>query len=380
MVFDVTLMARLRSALGAGAGLGTLLVAAAVPAAASQDLGGPGVVLTATNDAQANAVMAFRRGAGGRLTDADAVFTGGAGTGSGLGSQGALVLDGPGRHLLVVNAGSDTVSLFQIGPHGLELADVEGSGGSQPISVTVHGDTVYVLNAGGDGNVSGLHIDRDGTLSAIPGSTRPLSGAGPGPAQVSFSPDGRIVVVTEKMTDSIVTYRRSGADGLLGDPVVTPSEGRTPFGFSFDHRSRVLVSEAAGGMAGLSSVSSYEILDDGHLTPITAALPTTQSAACWLVTSVNGRYAYVTNTGSASVTGLAVAKGGALSLLEPSGVSAPAGMSPIDAAVSRNGRFLYVLNGGDDTISSYEVGAHGQLEPLETVGGLPASVNGLAAL
>jgi len=376
-MFEQTLSEGLRRALVPGAALCALFLLGTAPAGA-QGLAG-GAVFTATNDAQANAVVAFRREASGRLVTQDTYPTGGLGSGGGLGNQGGLTLDEAGRHLLVVNAGSDSVSIFGVGPDGLELLDVESSGGSQPISVTIHGGLVYVLNAGGDGNIAALQVTRGGALAPIAGSSRPLSGAGTGPAEIAFSPDGRFLVVTEKAANSIVTYA-IGNQGLAGDPVVSRSEGLTPFGFSFDNGSRLFVSEASGGAAGQSTVSSYEILLDGSLAPVTSALGTTQSAACWLVTTRNGRYAYVTNTGSNTITGLAIARNGTVELLEPGGVTATSGMSPIDAAVSRNGRFLYVLNGGDDTIASYAIHADGSLSSLATVGGLPASVNGLAAL
>lgn len=378
-MFDTTLSNRLRGALALGAALFTLFVTAAAPLPASaQGLATTGAVFTATNEIHANAVVAFRRNAAGRLAWLGTYPTGGNGSGGGLGNQGALALDESGNHVLAVNAGSDTVSVFAVGPRGLDLLDQEGSGGTRPISVTVHGDLVYVLNAGGGGNIAGLQLATDGTLSPLAGSTRPLSGNATAPAQIAFTPDGRFLVVTEKATDTLVTYR-VGDDGLPGAPVVTLSEGITPFGFSFDHRSRLLVSEATGGAPGASTVSSYDVLPDGTLEPITSALATTQSAACWLVTTGNGRYAYVTNTASGSITGLAVGRDGSLDLLQADGFTAPAGAAPIDAAVSRNGQYLYVLNGADDTISAYEIGADGDLTPLATVAGLPASTNGLAA-
>jgi len=384
-----TLLSRRWSTLRlAGIALFTLLIAAALPSPApaqgrghghGHGLAATGAVFTATNDADANAVVVFRRNARGALSFVDAVPTGGLGTGSGLGNQRGLVLDEPGRHLLVVNAGSDSVSVLGVTPRGLRLLDVADTGGVRPISVTVNGDLVYVLNAGGDGSISGFTLGDDGTLTPLDGSTRSLSGAATGPAQIAFTPEGRFLVVTEKATNTIVTYA-VGDDGLPGDPVVSPAEGVTPFGFDFGHRARLLVSEATGGDDGASTVSSYAIREDGTLRPITSALPTGQSAACWLVATRNGRFAYTTNTRSDSVTGLAVGRGGALTLLTADGVSAQAGDGPIDAALSRNGRFLYVLNGADDSISSYRIHADGSLEPLGTEAGLPASVNGLAAL
>jgi 6-phosphogluconolactonase (cycloisomerase 2 family) len=242
----------------------------------------------------------------------------------------------------------------------------------------VSGDLVYVLNAGSSGNIAGFQLDTDGTLTAIAGSVRPLSSAASGPAEVAFSPDGRFLVVTEKATSTIVVYS-VGDDGAAGPPVVSPAEGQTPFGFSFGHRGILLVSEASGGAPGASTVSSYELLPDGHLQPVTSALATTQSAACWLVATGDGRYAYTTNTGSDTLTGLAVERDGTLRLLANDGVTAPAGDAPIDAAFSRNGRYLYVLSGNDDRLSEYRVGADGSLVPLGQIVGLPASVNGLAA-
>jgi 6-phosphogluconolactonase len=351
---------------------------AAASSAEAKGHAGSGAVFTMTNSAMGNAVLAFRRSAQGHLTFLDTYDTGGTGTGSGLGNQGGVVLDRSGRRLLVVNAGSDSVSVFGVEPDGLTLLDVAPSGGTLPISVTIHRDLVYVLNAGGDGNIAGLRLAKNGTLSPLVGSMQPLSGSGTAPAQIAFSPSGRVLVVTEKGTNSLVTYA-VGHDGLPGSPIVTPSEGMTPFGFSFGHHDRLFVSEAFGGAPQASAVSSYDVSDDGMLHPITSSLPTHQTAACWLVVTRNGRYAYTTNTGSDSVTGLALAPSGAASLLDADGFTAQAGGTPIDAALSRNGRFLYVLNGGDGSLSAYRVSADGSLTPLPGVNGLPSGTNGLAA-
>ena len=356
---------------------GLALGASAAPAEA-RGLAATGAVFTTTNSADGNAVLAFRRSARGGLTFLDAYDTGGTGTGAGLGNQGGLVLDTSGNHLFAVNAGSDSLSVLAVGPKGLRLLDVEGSGGALPISVTTYGDLVYVLNAGGDGNISGLRLAADGTLTLIAGSTRPLSGSGTAPAQISFSPDGQALVVTEKGTNSLVTYV-VGDDGLASDPIVTASEGDTPFGFAFGHRARLFVSEAFGGAFEASAVSSYDLRRDGSLEPITPSLPTTETAACWLVVTGNGRYAYTTNTGSDSITGLALARNGVVSLLDVDGFTAQAGDAPIDAAFSRNSRFLYVLNSGDGSLSAYSVRADGGLVDLAGVDGLPAGANGLAA-
>jgi 6-phosphogluconolactonase len=156
------------------------------------------------------------------------------------------------------------------------------------------------------------------------------------------------------------------------------SAGVTPFGFAFDAMGHLVVSEANAGAPGASTISSYCVREDGILDPMTAALPTGQTAACWVAATPHKPFAYVTNTGSDSITGLAITQQGQILRLGGSANFSRAGDGPIDAAVSRQGHYLFVLNGGDDTIRSYRIGADGVLHPLKTTAGLPPAVNGLA--
>src|SRR5207248_1503530 len=125
---------------------------------------GPRAVYTLTNQVGGNAVAVFKRAADGTLTAAGTIATGGAGTGAGLGSQGAIALSDDGRWLFAVNAGSNDVSVFAVRPSGLSLAGRTASGGTRPISLTIHRNVLYVLNAGGDGNISGFTVSASGDL------------------------------------------------------------------------------------------------------------------------------------------------------------------------------------------------------------------------
>ncbi|MDQ6868741.1 MAG: lactonase family protein [Pseudomonadota bacterium] len=129
------------------------------------------------------------------------VSAGGKSTGAGLGNQGALALSEDGQWLFAVDAGSNEISTFAISDIGLVLVARASSGGTLPISVTTHGNRLYVLNAGGSGNVNGFTVQSDGYLKAIPGSTRPLSTSGSSPAQIGVDKDGDTLVVTEKATN-----------------------------------------------------------------------------------------------------------------------------------------------------------------------------------
>ncbi|MBK8900364.1 MAG: beta-propeller fold lactonase family protein [Anaerolineaceae bacterium] len=339
-------------------------------------------VYVMNNDATANAVLVFERAADGTLTEAGSYPTGGAGTGGGLGSQGALVLSDNGRYLFAVNAGSNEVSVFAADGTTLHLADTVPSGGEMPISLTVHGRILYVLNAGGSGNITGFFIRSNGRLSPIPHATQHLSndgvGPAPGPAQVSFTPDGRQLVVTEKASNLILTYdvRRSGQ---ATEANITASEGMTPFGFDFTPRGDLIVSEAFGGATDASAASSYSF-SHGQLQVISSSVPTHQTAACWVIVTPDGKYAYTTNTGSSSVSGYAVSRNGSIELLDADGRTGETGdgSSPIDAIISSDGQTLYVLSGGTNTVTAFHIAHDGSLTNLGDVP-VPAGSVGIAA-
>src|SRR5258707_6372286 len=116
-----------------------LAVALVLPAEASHatdQSSSPGNVYTMDNAVAGNNVLIFNRAADGALSLAGAVATGGKGTGTGLGSQSALILSANGQWLFACNAGSDEISLFAVTPDGLVLTDKVSTGGKQPISLT----------------------------------------------------------------------------------------------------------------------------------------------------------------------------------------------------------------------------------------------------
>src|SRR4029453_275940 len=118
-----------------------------------------GQAYTSTNSPAGNAVLVYDRSVDGSLDAAGSFPTGGAGTGAGLGNQGGIALNVAGTRLAVVNAGSNDISLFRVNGDGsLSLADRISSGGTTPISVTIHQDLLYVVNAGGSGNIAGFNI------------------------------------------------------------------------------------------------------------------------------------------------------------------------------------------------------------------------------
>ena len=363
----------------------SLLSAAASVAASGDDdfrlpFQGPRAVYTETNAADKNEILVYSRDHAGDLYLTARVATRGRGTGAGLGNQGALALSPDGRRLYAVNAGSDDISVFAVIGSKPVLIQKVPSGGDQPISITLSHDLLYVLNAGGDGNITGFYVGDDRRVHPIPGSTRPLSGGAVGPAQISFDTFGDVLVVTEKGTNKIDLY--DVEEGVAQGPNVRPSNGMTPFGFAFDRHDHLIVSEAFGGTANASALSSYEI--DGGVYPlevVTGTVPTHQTAACWVVVSKNGRFAYTTNTGSSSITGYRVARNGALTLLNADGVTGMTGggSSPLDAGISSDGKYLFALSPNVGMISSFRIRDDGSLRTGSRVDGVPLSASGLVA-
>lgn len=339
-----------------------------------------GLVFTSSNDAAGNALLVFARDAAGDLSLWRTLPTGGLGSGAGLGSQGAVTLARDGRSLYVVNAGSHTVSAFRLAGREIALTSVVNAGGLHPISVTEHRGLVVVLSDGGAGNVAALR-DVNGTLVPLPGSSRPLSTAGgSAPAQVAFGSDGRVLVVTEKATNRLLSWT-VGPRATIGAPTISASPGLTPFGFAVVSHNRIVVSEAWGGAEGASTVSGWRFDPARRHAPrvASAAVANGQGASCWVAATPDGRHAYVSNTGSSNVSRYAIGAGGTLELAEAVAAGTGAGSAPADSAIATDGRTLHVRNGRTFTIASYPIDGDGRLGPARFVAGLPAAAVGLAA-
>ena len=150
----------------------------------------------------------------------------------------------------------------------------------------------------------------------------------------------------------------------------------TPFGFAVDRRGHVLVSEAFGGAPNGSALSSYR-LRRGRFQTISASVPTTETAACWVAFSGDGRFAYVTNTASNTISGYALSDRGELSLLVADGINGTTGKGPVDLATRPGLDYMYSLNSADGSISAFSVNPNGSLVAGATTSGLPVGSNGL---
>jgi 6-phosphogluconolactonase len=354
--------------------LGSIAVAAlvALPAlAGSAQASSKTAVYTLSNSTSGNQVLEFSRAADGSLQQTGAYATGGAGTGAGLGSQNAVIVTRDRQFLLAVNPASNSLSAFRFGKQGLKLLNTVPSSGLTPISVTAHDNVVYVLNAGSL-NIAGFFLGAKG-LSALPNSTRSLSPAAAGPAQVSFDPTGAALIVSEKTSNSFDVFA-VGGQRVVSSATMYASAGNVPFGFDFDGRGHLIAAQANAGV-GESAASSYAIGPGAAFSTIAGPVLTHQGAACWLVTSKDGRFAFTANAGSGSVSSFAIADDGTPTLLGSTLVGV--GTHPLDESVA--GNTLFVLADAVHGMASYRIGKDGSLAPLGSATGLPVGAMGLAA-
>jgi 6-phosphogluconolactonase len=335
-----------------------------------------GAVYVQTNAAP-NEVIAFRRAEDGSLDRIGSVATGGGGDGSPhLQSQGSVTLTGDGQYLLVTNAATDDLSVFSVAADGsIELRERVHTGAT-PRSVAEHDGLVVVLNTGEPG-IASFRLHADG-IARMEGGDQALDASDADPAQVTFSPDGSMVVITERGTDSIVTYELT-AEGTFGASSEIPSEGPTPYGFAFTSGGTLIVTEAFRAEKGAAAASSYA-LEDGSLVVRTSSVGNGRSEICWVVVTPNDRFAFTTNFADGAVSRYAIAPDGSLSLEDATaGISVDGKPGLRDEDLSSDGLFLYAIDADGGSIYGWSVEAEGTLEPIGSWDGLPATVAGLAA-
>jgi len=352
--------------------------------------GSAGAVFAMSNVTADNRVVSFRRGSDGRLTRVGSVSTRGRGIGTDLDTTGGLRLSPDRRFLYAVNAGSDDVTVFAV--NGTDLRFLQKiTAGDVPNSLTINGSLLYVLLGSVAGNgITGFRIRSDGRLTPIPDSFRPLSSPIAVPGQVQFSPDGRFLLVTHKVSDveagppaNAIDVFRVGGDGRAGEAVRTASFGLRPFSLAV-RRNLVVVVESFNAAEGRSAASSYRLGSSGDLSVVSGTVRNGQTDVCWVVITGDGRYVYTANFGSGTISSYGLSGSGQLRLLNGRAAFTGALSQPVDLALSADSRFLYLLTRGLGAVAPFRINDDGSLTSLGNPvggGGLPVNdgASGLAA-
>ncbi len=364
-------------------GLSLALIAGTITFADAQT-GAPGAVFAMTNRAGNNEVIAFSRATDGTLTQAGRYSTRGNGIGVDFDTQGGLMLSNDHLYLYACSPGSDTVTVF--GVSGTTLTFLQKIyAGDQPLSLTIFGNLLYVLDGSVAGNqITGFTIAGDGTLSPLPNSTKALSSPIAVPGVVRFSPDGKVLIVTHKVGSNIDVFK-VGADGLPSDPVQNPSFGPRPFAAAFRNDGHLFVIESGLPTMNNAGVSSYSVnASTGGLSVITGSAKNGQTDGCWIVITNDQQYAFTANFVTSTISSYNLRSDGSAVLIN--GVAASPGdkSQPTDLGFSADSRYLYNLLRGTGGVAAYRVEANGSLTPLGIFGlggGLPIAdgASGLAS-
>jgi 6-phosphogluconolactonase len=375
----------------AAAGGGLLAAAVGifgVPAVASASTTSPVVGYTYIdgNTATANTIDAFARHADGSVTPlAGGTFAaGGAGTGAGLASQGAIQATRDGRYLLAVDAGSNQVSVLRVTPGGVPVlvGQPVSSGGIKPVSVAVSPlGLVYAANSGAGGsNYTGFRLGLTGTLTPVPGSTYTVPDTS-GLGDVFFNAFGDHLIGTRTGTSLIDSFLVLPGGRLLpakGSPFTGQGLGQLGAEFSPARPSQLFVSNAHNG-AGLGTISAYNDSLLGNLSPIgSSPYADGQTAPCWVEVSHDGKYLFTVNTGSGNISSYTINPNGSLTLIGSTLING--GGADIDARLSPDGKYLLVDGSGMHFASVFAVNGGSLTEVSSSPTPLPAGVTSSAGI
>ncbi len=277
-----------------------------------------------------NSILAYTRAADGTLTPlpGSPFLTGGKGlnnpTAAKLGPNDIdypLLASRDKKRLYAVNSGSNTIAVFDIADNG-RLRQVPGSpfpsGGRSPVSLTIAGNRLYVVNNNNDAdqlpnsdtpNYTGFTIGADGKLTPIPNSTVPVV-AGGSPSQVLASNDGTLLFGADFLAPFVqpgIGSLRSfkiNADGTLTQPASSPmalppgAMPPLPLGLN-QHPSRNILYV---GFVTRKQMGVYTFDGQTGALSFVRAVPNSGVEICWIRPTANGSRIYTVNNIDNSVS------------------------------------------------------------------------------
>lgn len=270
-----------------------------------------------------NAVIALKRNAAdGSLRQVGTFATGGTGLANvtqGLGpddSDQEVIASPDGRLLFAVNQGSNSIAVFRIRENGsLRRVGTYDSGGTQPVSLGLSGDHLYVANRGDAlqnqtatiaPNYTAFNVGEHGALSPIPGSTVTLP-IGLSPAQTLISHDGRFLFgdnfaipgTTPPLGQTIDPFRIAPDGSFVqapGGPVSAAVNPNVLLGLALHPTQQIIY----GGLTGANGIAVFTYDSQGSVQFVTS-VPDQGAGPCWITVSADGKYLYVSNTGTDSI-------------------------------------------------------------------------------
>jgi len=319
-----------------------------------------------TNDPSGNYVVSADIQSDGSLVYRRAVLAGGRGAHGltnpvgpdALFSQGSIKTSATGNILATVNAGSNTLAVFNIDqdrPSDLTMLGLPvSSEGEFPMSLAINnnGDQVCVLNGGEVNGVICFDVDQQLGLVSNPNTLRSLSlnqttpATGPpgSASDIIFSEDGTQLIASIKgipPTPGFLAIWDIADDGSLSEnftSVAPPSGGLLPFSMtSIPGTSAVLVTDPGIGF-DVFDLSQTDNSSSSSAVPING-----QSATCWSSFSNKTGNFYLTDVGTSIVTEVNVGQNLTGTVVNQYPQQPGSGTIDSDIATIGDNDFLYVL-------------------------------------
>ncbi len=352
----------------------------------------PSFIYTETDNSNPgeNAVIAFRNDGHGKVTQFGSFKTDGTGLANPQGLLGPddsdkeVIASPDGRLLFAVNQGSNSVAVFAVKPNGaLKLVNNQAvsSGGTEPVSLSIADNRLYVVNRGDEvqgqpgsiaPTITVFTIRPDGNLTPDFSATTTLP-VGISPSQLLISSTSHLAFLDtftppplNNVTDAneVLPFQiaANGAlipvsSGGLGAPATPP----LLLGLA-EHPTQNII---YAGLTGASQVATFTFDGAGDLS-LAGTVPVQGHGPCWTVVSSNGAFLYTVDTGTNSV--------GVFSLANPThpvqiqefvlgGPSNSTGdptaaleVAPFEFALDPSGNTLYVIDHQTDAAGNFPQG------------------------
>jgi 6-phosphogluconolactonase (cycloisomerase 2 family) len=289
----------------------------------------------------------------------------------------------------VTNNGSDDISGYTINTTTGALAPIAGSpfaniANPSAIAVSSNGFFAFVTNTGASNTVTAYRVATDGTFLRVPSTqTNPNPApVGMDPVTVVISPDTQFLYVANRGSDTVTAF--SIGNGAVLTRVPQTSNNPNPVSVHGSAPRSMAISPSGRffyvANSGSNTVTTFEIGPNGLLTlvPPTATSSNPISVEGTTPKDIalvpNRPFLYVSNSSSHTVTAFHIEANGLLTLAPPTtGAPNPTsvgGITPNGVMASSNGQFLYTAN-GDGTVTAFTIGSGGLLKLISAAGGTP---------